>query len=188
MFLSISAVSLSAEGSVFAGLKKSLEERTKTFRMENGLRVLMMKREDSPTIAVYSKFLVGSADETPEIAGTAHLLEHMLFKGTKNIGTIDYEREKPYLEQIAVWGKRLDEMRIREAESKANGEEPSAEFRSELETLRKRFQNLLELHRKFIVSNEDNFIYSQNGGVVHFFSAPFPAGGFNSAIVRFSGT
>ncbi|MDV6235730.1 pitrilysin family protein [Leptospira ellisii] len=165
MFLSISAVSLSAEGSVFAGLKKSLEERTKTFRMENGLRVLMMKREDSPTIAVYSKFLVGSADETPEIAGTAHLLEHMLFKGTKNIGTIDYEREKPYLEQIAVWGKRLDEMRIREAESKANGEEPSAEFRSELETLRKRFQNLLELHRKFIVSNEDNFIYSQNGGV-----------------------
>lgn len=163
--LFLSFASLSADGSIFSGLKKTLEEKTRTFQMENGLRVLMMKREDSPTIAVYSKFLVGSADETPEIAGTAHLLEHMLFKGTKNIGTTNFEKEKPYLDQIAVWGKRLDELRIREAEMKSKGEEPSAEFKNQIETLRKRFSVLLELHRKFVVSNEDNYFYSRNGGV-----------------------
>ncbi|XDD51919.1 M16 family metallopeptidase [Leptospira sp. WS92.C1] len=163
--LSLSAASLFADVSIFSELKKSLEEKTKTFQMENGLRVLMMKREDSPTIAVYSKFLVGSADETPEIAGTAHLLEHMLFKGTKNIGTTDYEKEKPYLEQITVWGKRLDSLRIQELEMKSRGEEPSSEFKSRLEILQKRFSVLLELHRKFIISNEDNYIYSRNGGV-----------------------
>ncbi|EKR27952.1 peptidase M16 inactive domain protein [Leptospira interrogans serovar Bataviae str. L1111] len=165
IYLCISNVSVYADTAIFSGLKKSLEEKTRTFQMENGLNVLMMKREDSPTIAVYTKFLVGSADETPEIAGTAHLLEHMLFKGTKNIGTTNYEKEKPYLEQIAVWGKRLDTLRLKELEMKEKGEEPSDEFKNQIETLKKRFYSLLELHRKFVISNEDNYIYSKNGGV-----------------------
>ncbi|AXR59395.1 M16 family metallopeptidase [Leptospira mayottensis] len=157
--------SLYADAAIFSELKKSLEEKTRTFQMDNGLRVLMMKREDSPTIAIYTKFLVGSADETPEISGTAHLLEHMLFKGTKNIGTTNYEKEKLYLEQIAVWGKRLDSLRIQELEMKSRGEEPSAEFKDQIDVLSKRFSALLELHRKFVISNEDNYIYSRNGGV-----------------------
>ncbi len=161
----LSNVSLYADAAIFSGLKKSLEEKTRTFQMDNGLRVLMMKREDSPTIAVYTKFLVGSADETPELSGTAHLLEHMLFKGTKNIGTTNYEKEKPYLEQIAVWGKRLDSLRMQELEMKFKGEEPSAEFKNRIDVLSKRFSALLELHRKFVISNEDNYIYSRNGGV-----------------------
>lgn len=165
IYVLLSSVSLYADAAIFSELKKSLEEKTRTFRMNNGLRVLMMKREDSPTIAVYTKFLVGSADETPEISGTAHLLEHMLFKGTKNIGTTNYEKEKLYLDQIAVWGKRLDSLRIKELEMKSRGEEPSAEFKDRIDVLSKRFSALLELHRKFVISNEDNYIYSRNGGV-----------------------
>ncbi|WP_061221855.1 M16 family metallopeptidase [Leptospira weilii] len=165
IYVLLSSVSLYADAAIFSELKKSLEEKTRTFRMDNGLRVLMMKREDSPTIAVYTKFLVGSADETPEISGTAHLLEHMLFKGTKNIGTTNYEKEKLYLDQIAVWGKRLDSLRIKELEMKSRGEEPSVEFKDQIDVLSKRFSALLELHRKFVISNEDNYIYSRNGGV-----------------------
>ncbi|EMM75965.1 M16 family metallopeptidase [Leptospira santarosai] len=165
IYVLLSNVSLYADAAIFSGLKKSLEEKTRTFQMDNGLRVLMMKREDSPTIAVYTKFLVGSADETPELSGTAHLLEHMLFKGTKNIGTTNYEKEKPYLEQIAVWGKRLDSLRMQELEMKSKGEEPSPEFKNRIDVLSKRFSALLELHRKFVISNEDNYIYSRNGGV-----------------------
>lgn len=63
----------------------------------------------------------------------------MLFKGTKNIGTTNYEKEKPYLEQIAVWGKRLDTLRLKELEMKEKGEEPSDEFKNQIETLKKGF-------------------------------------------------
>ncbi|TGK18748.1 insulinase family protein [Leptospira fluminis] len=156
---------LSAEEDLFANVRSSLESRVKKVVLKNGIRLLMMKRGESPTIAVYTKFLVGSVDEKPEIAGTAHLLEHMLFKGTKHIGTNDYAREKVYLDQIRVWGKRLDEYNIREREYTNKKESVPQSFLKEKKVLEDRFKGLLETHRKFVVSNEDSYIYDKNGGV-----------------------
>ncbi|TGJ98931.1 insulinase family protein [Leptospira langatensis] len=167
LFLSLSLFAnsfLFANEDIFSEVRSSLESRVKKVVLKNGIRLLMMKREGSPTVAVYTKFLVGSSDETPEIAGTAHLLEHMLFKGTKNIGVTNYEKEKIYLDQIRVWGKRLDSYRLQERELIQKGEPVPEKLITDKNVLEGRFKSLLELHRKFVVSNEDSYIYDKNGG------------------------
>src|SRR5689334_4917863 len=54
------------------------------YRLDNGLRVLLFPDQSKPTITVNVTYLVGSRHENYGETGMAHLLEHMLFKGTKN--------------------------------------------------------------------------------------------------------
>jgi zinc protease len=54
------------------------------YRLANGLRVLLFPDQSKPTITVNITYLVGSRHENYGETGMAHLLEHMLFKGTKN--------------------------------------------------------------------------------------------------------
>ncbi|MDO5103261.1 MAG: pitrilysin family protein [Lautropia sp.] len=52
------------------------------YRLKNGLTVLLGPDESKPTITINLTYKVGSRQEGPGEAGMAHLLEHMLFKGT----------------------------------------------------------------------------------------------------------
>ncbi len=53
------------------------------YRLANGLRVLLFPDQSKPTVIVNMTYLVGSRHENYGETGMAHLLEHMLFKGTK---------------------------------------------------------------------------------------------------------
>jgi zinc protease len=72
-----------------------------SYKLNNGLSVYL--NPDPNMNSVYGAIVVrGGAKNDPEDAtGIAHYLEHMLFKGTKNIGTIDYKSEKIWLDSIA---------------------------------------------------------------------------------------
>ena len=61
------------------------------YRLANGLRVLLFPDQSKPTITVNVTYLVGSRHEGYGETGMAHLLEHMLFKGTKNRADIAKE-------------------------------------------------------------------------------------------------
>lgn len=61
--------------------------------LSNGMKVLVVERNDQPTVAVGWIARVGSANERPGITGLAHLFEHMMFKGSKTIGTKDIKRD-----------------------------------------------------------------------------------------------
>jgi zinc protease len=52
------------------------------YRLDNGLEVLLFRDPSKATITVNMTYLVGSADESYGETGMAHLLEHMLFKGS----------------------------------------------------------------------------------------------------------
>ena len=52
------------------------------FELDNGMRVLLFPDESKPTVTVNVTYFVGSRHEGYGEAGMAHLLEHMLFKGT----------------------------------------------------------------------------------------------------------
>ncbi|HEX7506171.1 MAG TPA: insulinase family protein, partial [Polyangia bacterium] len=52
------------------------------YRLDNGLRVLIFPDQSKPTVLVNITYLVGSRLEGYGETGMAHLLEHMMFKGT----------------------------------------------------------------------------------------------------------
>jgi zinc protease len=64
-----------------------------TFTLPNGLKVVLEENHSAPVVALQAWVKVGSADETPDIAGIAHVFEHMLFKGTKKRGVGQIARE-----------------------------------------------------------------------------------------------
>lgn len=138
--------------------EKNIRKRT----LPNGLRVILMKQTSSPTIACYLKIGVGSANESFDQAGTAHFLEHLLFKGTDRLGTLNYDQEKAYLDQIEADGERIDTLErtllnplLTNSERQAI-EERIARLSNRLETWQRRAQ-------KFVISEEDSQAYSQAG-------------------------
>lgn len=68
--------------------------------LANGLRVVMYRRPMAPVFSGVVAVRVGGVNEAVGHTGISHLLEHMAFKGTKEFGTKDYEREKVLLEQL----------------------------------------------------------------------------------------
>lgn len=53
------------------------------YKLENGLTVLLHEDHSVPLISYHTWYKVGSRDEAPGITGSAHMLEHMMFKGSK---------------------------------------------------------------------------------------------------------
>ncbi len=129
-------------------------DKVQEHRLDNGATVLLVERHDSPTVAAYISFRVGGVNETSQNRGVAHLLEHMLFKGTKTLGTKDYAAEKPLLEKIKIVGQQIDVLKNR------RDADPL-----ELQQLREQLKELQTEHRKLVVKNEFSKIYGENGGV-----------------------
>ncbi|WP_159023224.1 pitrilysin family protein [Formosa sp. L2A11] len=71
------------------------------YTLENGLEVYLSKNTDEPKIQTYIAVRAGSNYDPSNSTGLAHYLEHMLFKGTDKIGTIDWEKEQGYIKQIS---------------------------------------------------------------------------------------
>ncbi len=61
--------------------------------MPNGLRLLMVPKKGDPNVAAGWIARVGSVNERQGITGVSHLLEHMMFKGTRAVGTTDIDRD-----------------------------------------------------------------------------------------------
>jgi predicted Zn-dependent peptidase len=55
-------------------------------KLNNGLRVIVSEDHTAPTVSVAVTYNVGSADEKARRTGFAHLFEHMMFKGSENVG------------------------------------------------------------------------------------------------------
>jgi predicted Zn-dependent peptidase len=70
------------KGGDVANLALSIQRAT----LENGLRVVLNVDKSSPNVAVSVVYDVGSRNETPGRTGFAHLFEHMMFEGSKNVG------------------------------------------------------------------------------------------------------
>jgi zinc protease len=65
-----------------AGLKLPAVE---TFQLPNGLKVAVMQVDSAPVVAVQVWYHVGSKDEPRDRRGSAHMFEHMMFKGTAHV-------------------------------------------------------------------------------------------------------
>ncbi len=136
--------------------------------LSNGMKVLLVERHDAPAVSGGWVARVGSANERPGITGIAHLFEHMMFKGTPTIGTKNYKKD---LEIIDAQEKVRDGMRAEERKMRAmwrRGEitdlqDPDQKTKRWKE-LEQEFKKLVAEHRKVIVKNEFDRIYTANGG------------------------
>lgn len=153
----------SAAGSLQAQKVPILEKH-----LSNGLRLLMVERHDEPTVAGAWVAHVGSSNERPGITGTAHLFEHMMFKGTRTLGTKDYKKD---LEIIEKQEQLREEMRKEERKMRAAYRKGEIDdmLKPESETpryreLQKQFNDLIVQQREILVKNEFDRIYTANGG------------------------
>ena len=87
----------------------SAQVKVKTTKLDNGLKVVMCEDHSSPKAygAVYVH--AGSKNDPLEATGMAHYFEHIMFKGTDKIGTINWEAEKVYLDSIDLMYDKLHE-------------------------------------------------------------------------------
>src|SRR5258705_2124178 len=104
--VAIAVAILSPQNSALAGFKRINQPNPKDpmavqiYELNNGLKVYLTEIHETPRVEAQIAVRAGSKNDPAESTGLAHYLEHMLFKGTTRIGTLDYEKEKPHLDRI----------------------------------------------------------------------------------------
>lgn len=73
----------------------------RVYTLKNGLKVFLAKNDDAPKIQTYIPVRTGSNNDPADNTGLAHYLEHMMFKGTSNLASANWAKEKPLLDQIS---------------------------------------------------------------------------------------
>ena len=120
------------------------------FTLDNGLTVIVKPDHRAPTVAHMLWVRVGSMDEVDGSSGVAHVLEHMMFKGTPTVKAGEFSRRVAalggqenaftsrdstgYYQQIPA-GKLEEVMRL-EADRFANNQWDDEEFRREIEVVK----------------------------------------------------
>ncbi|MEE9554642.1 MAG: pitrilysin family protein [candidate division Zixibacteria bacterium] len=138
--------------------KGEIKLDVKTHTFSNGLELLVVERHLSPTFSAMVRFKVGSTDEKPGITGSAHLLEHMLFKGTKNIGTTNYDAEVPLMGKI-------DKLALELTEAIMETKNPTYRGGTErVDSLRASIAEIQEEQKQYVVKDEIWETYLRNGG------------------------
>lgn len=77
------------------------------YQLENGLTVMLTENHDSPKVFGSIAVKAGGKNDPHDATGIAHYLEHVLFKGTQEMGTVDFAKEKPYLDSINYLYEKL---------------------------------------------------------------------------------
>jgi predicted Zn-dependent peptidase len=127
-------------------------EKVTEFRLDNGLKFIVLERHQAPVVSFITYTDVGGVNEPVGKTGVAHFLEHLAFKGTTKIGTTNYENERELL-------NKLDEIsdRIKAAE-KANRPE-------EVKQLKAEFARVEKEANQYVIQNQFGQIVQQSGGV-----------------------
>ncbi|MFK7908964.1 MAG: insulinase family protein, partial [Akkermansiaceae bacterium] len=72
------------------------------YQLDNGLTVYLSPNSQAPHFYAEIAVRTGGRNDPSDCTGLAHYLEHLLFKGTQKMGTLDYSKEKPHLDQITA--------------------------------------------------------------------------------------
>ena len=121
---------------------------SREYTLNNGLKVYLTKKGNTPNI--YSEIVVraGSKNDPEKTTGLAHYFEHLMFKGSDEIGTIDWNKEKPILDQI----EQLYEDHKKETDPEKKKE------------IYKKIDDLSYEASKYSISNEYSQLVSSIGG------------------------
>src|SRR5262249_13987522 len=119
----------------------------------------IVERHDSPTVAAFIRFKVGGVDDPAGQTGIAHLLEHMMFKGTSTLGTTNYAAERPLLERLDRLNLELQRLQFQAQTSNFAKPDPARIAR-----LHQQIAATVAQEKQYIVKNELDEAYSRLGG------------------------
>ena len=131
---------------------ENFSDRITEFSLRNGMKFIVLENHDAPVVSFVTYADVGGVDEPDGQTGVAHFLEHLAFKGTKEIGTKDYQLERLYL-------KRLDTVFAQIEAAEAAGDQ------AKLKQLNQEFSRLQSITNSFVEQNEYGRIVDTAGGV-----------------------
>lgn len=123
-------------------------------RLSNGMRVVSVRDNTNPTVAIHVWYDVGSKDDPEGRSGFAHLFEHLMFKSSKNLKSEQFDRlteDVGGFNNASTWddftnyyevvpSNYLETLLWAEAERMQNLNVDEANFRSEREVVKEEFR------------------------------------------------
>ena len=139
------------QSSIEPYLERVMSEVTE-FTLDNGLKFIVLENHEAPVVSFVTYANVGGVDEPDGKTGVAHFLEHLAFKGTKQIGTTNYRAEAKELD-------KLDNLfaKIKQAEKTQNSDK--------LAKLTAEFAKTQAAASKYVEQNKYGEIVDTAGGV-----------------------
>ncbi len=131
------------------------EKKVHEFTLDNGLKFLVLERHEAPVVSFNTYADIGSVDEVKGITGMAHVFEHMAFKGSKTVGTLDYAGEVQAMEKV-------DEafLALKKERSQGNRADPKR-----LAELQEGLEEAQENASKFLIHDEFEEAFIRAGSV-----------------------
>jgi predicted Zn-dependent peptidase len=134
---------------------KEFEKKVTEFTLPNGLHFIVCERHEAPVVSFHTYVNAGSVDDPSGKTGLAHMFEHMAFKGTATIGSLNWPAEKKALDAIEAVYDRYDAER-----NKGHLADPA-----KLKQLRDELTAAVEAANKYVDENLYPNIIEENGGV-----------------------
>ncbi|MDL2239913.1 insulinase family protein, partial [Bacteroidales bacterium OttesenSCG-928-L14] len=120
----------------------------KNYQLENGLKVILCRDTEKPEIYGAMSINVGSINDPADATGMAHYFEHIMFKGTDKIGTLNWNEEKIYLDSISYYYDKLHDTNDKNAR----------------EIIQLKINELSQKAANYAIPNEIDAILSKMGG------------------------
>jgi len=133
----------------------SFENRVTVRTLPNGLTVIILRRPEAPVFSFFTMVDTGSSQDPLSKTGLAHMMEHMAFKGTPDIGTTNYAEEKVALAKVEQAYAAYEAERIKRMDR-----DPQ-----KLAQLQKEWQDAIAAADKFVIKNQFGEIVESHGGV-----------------------
>jgi len=133
---------------------KNIEE----YKLSNGLTIILNEDHSNPEVFGYMVCKAGGKDDPSDATGMAHYMEHMLFKGTTELGTTDWKKEKVHIDSIFLLydqlGKTSDEEQRIAIQMKINDQSVKANqfaIPNEFSTVVKKMGGTFSLHNPWVL-------------------------------------
>ncbi|WP_080507903.1 M16 family metallopeptidase [Bryobacter aggregatus] len=132
-----------------------IEKRVTEFQLANGVTFVIYERHQAPVVSFFSRINAGGADDPKGQAGLAHMFEHMAFKGTTTIGSLNFPQEKLAMAQVEVAYDALSAER-------GKGRQADA---AKVKTLEENLKKAIEKAGTFVDKERFTKILEENGAV-----------------------
>lgn len=136
--------------------------------LDNGMRLLLVPRKGDPNVAAGWVAKVGSVNERPGITGLSHLFEHMMFKGTKTIGTKNIDENLKLIKEMddvrAALRKEQEGLILKARIGEISDAKDPKNRSARHQELLAKFDELLKREKETMVKDEFDRVYTTAGG------------------------